>query len=182
VAGHIELLPGERLTVWSILDAMLFDQKRFVAIGKAATANLFMRRALFERHHGFDASLASGGDWEFVERCLSGGARLAYMEAAVVEHPARSRAIPFLKRRWRIERAFGARCRRAGDSLLRFNRGREPVAARRWGFAVGYDTRRLAALGVGDRGRMWLASLPVRYAIIPAVDALAQATGYVRGA
>lgn len=127
MAGHIELLPGERLTVWSILDGLLFDQKRFVAIGKAATGDLFMRRAPFGRHHGFDASLASGGDWEFVERCHSDGARLAYTEAAIVEHPARSRAI---RRGAESPRAVRSRPSPSQSSLVSRIRNRTETSAR----------------------------------------------------
>lgn len=180
VAGHIELLAPERPSVWAILDANLFDQRRFVAMGKAATANLFLTRAVFTRHGAFDRSLPSGGDWEFVERCVRGGARLAYAPGVIVEHPLRNSATEFLGRRWRIEQAFAMRCGQAGTSLLRFNRTRPAVVSRRWGFIVGYDSRRLEALGLADGWRIRLATAPARGLIIPAVEALAQATGWLR--
>jgi glycosyltransferase involved in cell wall biosynthesis len=181
VAGHIELRLAERPSVWSILDAMTFDQRRFVELGKAATANLFIGAELFARHGGFDSSLASGGDWELVERCLRAGARLSYSPVAVVEHGTRSGPASFLRRRWRIERAMGARCRRARRSLLVFNTAREPVVKRRFGFAVGYDPERLVALGIADGWRTRLATVPARYLIVPAVEALAQASGFLLG-
>jgi glycosyltransferase involved in cell wall biosynthesis len=180
VAGHIELSLPIRPSPWAILDATLFDQQRFVAMGKAASANLFMTRALFDREGGFDASLPSGGDWEFVERSVREGARLAYARGTVVEHRVRSNACDFLARRWRIEHAAARRCTRSGVSLISFNTSREAVVPRRWGFVVGYDSRRLAALGLRDGWRTRLATAPARYAIVPAVDATAQATGWLR--
>ena len=180
VGGHIEMLVSRPPSVWAILDATLFDQQRFVAMGKAATANLFMNRATFERHGGFDASLPSGGDWEFIERCIRGDARLTYAPSAVVEHPVRSTAREFLGRRWRIEQAFAMRCRQAGTSLVAFNASREAVVPRRWGFAVGYDSRRLADLGLANGWRTRLATAPARYVIVPGVDALAQVAGWLR--
>lgn len=177
VAGQVEMILSPRPSVWAVIDAMLFDQQRFVQMGKAATANLFIPRALFERHGGFDETLPSGGDWDFVERVRRQGARLAFAPAAVVEHPTRDGATAFLRRRWRIERAFGCRARRDGLSLLAFNGKREAVVRRRLGFAVGYDRARLEELRVAAGWRMRLRSAPARWVVIPAVDALAQATG-----
>jgi glycosyltransferase involved in cell wall biosynthesis len=177
LAGRIQPLLPARPSGWAVIDAMLFDQERFVEIGKAATANLLVRRAIFQRHGGFDSSLPSGGDWELVERCVRDGARLRYAPLAIVEHPVRSGALEFLRRRWRIEHAFGMRCGRERVSLLAFNGARTPVVPRRWGFAVGYDGGRLSALGVANDKR--LATVPARYLIIPAVDALAQLSGWL---
>jgi hypothetical protein len=64
--------------------------------------------------------------------------------------------------------------------LLAFNVSREPVVPRRWGFAVGYDSGRLAALGLANGWRTRLATAPARYAIVPGVDALAQVVGWLR--
>jgi GT2 family glycosyltransferase len=162
------------------MDATLFDQERFVAMGKAATANLFMRRTLFDQHGGFDATLPSGGDWDFVERSVRRGAQLAYARDAVVEHSTRASAGDFLRRRWRIEHAYAMRTRRAGMSLLASNAGREPVVPRRWGFVVGYDPRRMATLGLSARWRTRLVTTCARYFIVPAVETLAHVAGWLR--
>jgi hypothetical protein len=180
VAGEIEMVLPRRPTAWAIIDATLFDQQRFVAMGKAATANLFVRRALFERHGGFDTRLPSGGDWEFVERTVRAGARLTFAPEAVVRHRLRTSAGEFLRRRWRIEHAFARRATLTGVSLLAVNSSRESVVPRRWGFAVGYDCQRLAAVGLSTRWRARIATAPARYLVIPAVDALAQVTGWLR--
>ena len=178
VAGQIELMLPARPSVWTVLDAMLFDQERFVSMGKAATANIFVSRALFERHGGFDGTLPSGGDWDFVNRSLRGGDRLAFAPTAIVRHHTRDQALDFLMRRWRIEHAFAQRAARAGLSLVAFNRGREAVVPRRFGFAVGYDSRRAAAVGMSAVRRWRLLTAPARYLVVPAVDVLAQAIGW----
>ncbi len=180
VGGQIDLVLPARPTTWTIVDATLFDQERFVAMGKAATANLFVTRALFEQQSGFDPTLPSGGDWDFVERSAQAGARMAFSSDARIQHPTRDTASAFLARRWRIEHTFARRFTRAGLSLLAFNRSREPVVARRWGYAVGYDDRRVGTLGLPDGWRSRLKTIPVRYLIIPAVEVLALTTGVLR--
>ncbi len=58
----------------------------------AATANLFVRAALFAELGGFDPSVASGGDVQWTQRATRAGKVLAYADAAVVVHPARGLA------------------------------------------------------------------------------------------
>lgn len=154
VGGHVLPLQPPRPTAWSLVDAMLFDQARFVDMGAAATANLFVSAALFEAQGGFDESLPSGGDWEF-------------------------EPVAFLMRRWRIERAFAMRRARAGGGLLQFAAQPEPVVPRRWGVVVGYDAQRLRVLGIASGPLTMLRTVLPRYAIIPLVDGLAQCTGWL---
>jgi glycosyltransferase involved in cell wall biosynthesis len=177
VGGHIELELPDELTAWAIIDGAAFDQERYVAMGKAAAANMFLRRALFERYGGFDATLPSGGDWDFAERCVKGGARLVYSPLAVVDHPVRSSARAFLLRRWRIEHAMAMRMARQNRPV---NRSREAVIPRRFGFAVGYDPDRVRRLGAPPGWRTRLRTVPARYLISPPVEALAQAIGWLR--
>lgn len=68
-----------------------FPQEKYVyAAGFGATANLFVRRATFERIGIFDATLRSGGDREWGYRLHAGGLLMAYVPDAVVKHPART--------------------------------------------------------------------------------------------
>lgn len=55
-----------------------------------ATANLFVRKEVFERIGPFDGALESGGDFEFCRRAEAAGLRLGYAPLARVRHPARS--------------------------------------------------------------------------------------------
>lgn len=180
VAGNIVLkVPGQPST-WDVLDAMLFDQRRFVEMGKAATASMFVRREFFDRLGGFDQSLPSGGDWAFAELAVGRGGRLAFAAESVVEHETRGSARDFLGRRWRIEHNAARRAIWRGQSLVGFNTSREPVVRRRWGFAVGYDKHRLIECGLPADRRRRVSTLPARYLIVPAVDGLAQLTGMLR--
>jgi asparagine synthase (glutamine-hydrolysing) len=54
-----------------------------------ATANLFVRRRLFEALGGFDAAHRSAGDQAFCARARQQGVRLAFSRQAWVEHRAR---------------------------------------------------------------------------------------------
>jgi len=66
-----------------------FRQKTNVAQGWAVTANLFVRRSVFEQIGLFDAGSYSGGDAEFTRRAVRSGHRLVYLDEGVVLHPAR---------------------------------------------------------------------------------------------
>jgi glycosyltransferase involved in cell wall biosynthesis len=70
----------------------------------AATANLFVRRVVVDDLGGFDASLRSGGDYEFGRRASGAGRRLVYAPAAVVVHRPRASA----RDTWRLHRRLGA--------------------------------------------------------------------------
>jgi GT2 family glycosyltransferase len=73
-------------------------------LGQAVTANLFVQQALFERLKGFDATLPSGGDYDFVARAVKSGARLRYEPRAVVRHPTMDRAPRFPRKVWDTNR------------------------------------------------------------------------------
>lgn len=66
--------------------------------GWAATANLFVRRATFDRVGAFDAALGSGGDREWGWRASRAGVRAIYAPDALVLHPAR-RSLEALQRK-----------------------------------------------------------------------------------
>lgn len=65
-------------------------QERYLRRGYAATANLAVPRAAFERLGGFEAGRFSGGDAEFCRRAGRAGVPIAFVGEAVVEHPART--------------------------------------------------------------------------------------------
>ncbi len=92
VAGRVEVYAQHRpptpTELFELLNA--FPQERYVARhGFGVTANLFVRREVFERVGPFAEELLSGGDREFGERARAAGARIAYCVDAVVRHPAR---------------------------------------------------------------------------------------------
>ncbi|MCE8014975.1 glycosyltransferase [Halomonas sp. MCCC 1A17488] len=92
VAGNIELsYAASRLTPAECFEkAFAFRQRQNVANGVSVTANLFVRREVFDEVGVFDSGLMSGGDFEWTRRATSRGHRLLFCEIAVVRHPARS--------------------------------------------------------------------------------------------
>ena len=55
---------------------MFLDQNRNVMFSRAVTANIIIRRSAFELLGGFDESLPSGGDYEFLH--ISWGRGIAF--------------------------------------------------------------------------------------------------------
>jgi GT2 family glycosyltransferase len=118
VAGQVAFVVPARPTVWSLLTIdMFFDQERNVRLLRGVTANLFVTRRLFEDLEGFDDSLPSGGDYDFVRRALDRGARLTYAPTAVVMHPTIDTAGPFLAKIWTTNRWYAVRRARARAHL-----------------------------------------------------------------
>jgi GT2 family glycosyltransferase len=83
---------------------MPLDQKSYVQRWNfAATANLAIRKADFDRVGPFDADLKSYGDREWCARALMAGLRLVYAEEAVVGHRARRTLTDLIRREVRLE-------------------------------------------------------------------------------
>ena len=181
--GLIRLVAPAPPSVWALLDIESFlDQERAAKAGGGSTANLFVRRELFERVGGFDESLPSGGDFDFVQRCVASGGRLAVAHEAVVRHPTRDTARAFLGKLWRTSRAVGARRRRAGRRvpLLNLVPVLQPLAARRQlGLPLTLNRARLRANGVAPRAWDDVRALPVMYGLAPMVGGAAQLTGWL---
>jgi len=91
-AGQVKMtFRGPKPNVWEYLDAARrLNQRCYVENGFGATANLFVRRALFNEHGLFRNDLKSGGDYEFGRRLTEAGEKLVYAERAIVYHPARA--------------------------------------------------------------------------------------------
>jgi GT2 family glycosyltransferase len=90
-AGAVEMVTqNDTPTRWEIYDLVRgIPQAWYVKRGYAATANLAVSAKLMGRLGGFDARRMSGGDAELCRRAVTQGARLRYVSAVVVEHPAR---------------------------------------------------------------------------------------------
>jgi GT2 family glycosyltransferase len=125
IGGAIVLTPnGADWTVPELYDRMFnLRQRRYVERGYAATANLLVRRAVFERVGPFDADLRSSGDKEWNGRAARAGAPIAYSEAVRVRHAARASFAALAAKRARVVGGRAALRRkgalRARLSLLR---------------------------------------------------------------
>jgi glycosyltransferase involved in cell wall biosynthesis len=107
VGGRIHLEVSDRPSTAELVDAGRFlRQHRYVEEGFAATANLFVRRNVFDLVGNFDERLQSGGDHEFGWRCSQAGVSIEYAENAVVHHPARASLGQLLRKAERV--GFGA--------------------------------------------------------------------------
>jgi glycosyltransferase involved in cell wall biosynthesis len=182
LAGVVRFTPPRRVHVWGLLDMDAYlDQERMVRQGVAATANLLVRRDVFDAAGGFDPALPSNGDHDFVARCVAAGRRLAFARDAAVTHPVRNDRRAFLAKWWRTHTAFGARCARDGRPTrmwLLLVPGVRTWRSRRWhARPPGLNLARLAESGVRPGPLQRLAALPLLYLVLPWIAFAAQATG-----
>lgn len=187
-AGRIRFDVPRARTVWTLLDMDgSKDHELQARQGTAETANLFLRRELYDRVGGFDDMVPEHGDFDFAQRCVAAGARLDYVPEAVVWHPARTRARAFLRAVWIYSRWYAAREARDG----RFPEGLklrnwvpvvQPLRARlRWSRSIGPDRRWLAKHGVHPTGRETALALPLMYLLVPYLRGAAQLRGWLDG-
>ena len=104
-AGRIEFtFKHSEPNIWEFFDsAGKLNQQSYVEnAGFGATANLFVRKSMFEKYGMFLPELESGGDYEFGRRLTGSGEKLIYSQDALVRHPARSTFIEKYKKSKRI--------------------------------------------------------------------------------
>jgi glycosyltransferase involved in cell wall biosynthesis len=188
VAGRFRFdVPATR-TAWTLIDMDgSKDHEHQVRIGLAETANLFIRRDLFDRLGGLDGSIAEYGDFEFAERAVAAGARLVYAHDAVVWHPTRDSGRSLLRALWKYNRGYAVHAARAGvipDSV----KLREWVpfvqtfrSRRRYGRSIGPDRAWLRANGVEPTAWETLCALPILYLVVPYLRSAAQLQGWREG-
>jgi glycosyltransferase involved in cell wall biosynthesis len=187
-AGRIRFSVPKRRTVWTLVDMDgSKDHEHQVRVGVAETANLFLRRDLFDTVGGFEAEVPEYGDYDFVERCVAAGAALAYAHDATVWHPARTSPRALLRALWKYNHGYAMREGRAGriPDGVRL-RAWVPIvqtfrARKRWGRSIGPDRRWLAANGVEPTRAETLRVLLVMYLLLPYVCSIAQVFGWLSG-
>lgn len=99
VGGRIQVFQPQNGNKYGYLYDHLtaFQQHKNVPAGRGVTANLFVKKSVFEAVGGFDSSIKSGGDWDFTLRCMEMGFRMIYGEDVLVLHPARNLKAIFKK-------------------------------------------------------------------------------------
>jgi hypothetical protein len=174
-------------------------------MGGLSTANVFVRRATFDRLEGFDASLASGGDIDFGRRCRAAECRVRFDGSAVVSHPPRATAAAYLKKEWRIHHSAGQRSAGSGTPPAPAQTSHTPVPVvttgrmrvKGWlthvpvltpirarseaGLPVRLNRARLADAGVDPSLLRELTALGIRYGFMYYFQLLARRRGHIRG-
>lgn len=158
VGGAIAPLRSSSPSRWERYDRAMYlrQQDHVEDEGFAATANLFVRRPILEALGGFDASLLSGGDFDFGKRATAAGFRLIYSADAVVQHRPRTT----LRETWKLHRRLGA-----GFAVLA-RRGQRPPPWRDRGLLI-------APQWVAAQSGTGVDRLRVRSVVAPHVVAMA---------
>ncbi len=172
VAGRIVVSPSSARRLAEVVDASRFlRQDRYVREGFGATANLFVRREVFDAVGPFDARLRSGGDYEHGRRATRAGFPIALAEDAVVVHPCRSTYGELFRKAERVGfgvgqlmRIDGTGARALGERAL----DRLSLARGRAADARGFD------VSPGERG-----VLAAAHVALAAATAVGVARGYV---
>jgi len=91
IGGRIDLFKEEKGTEWAYIyeKYTAFSQSKNILNGNIVTANLLVKKDVFNEINGFDDSLKSGGDWDFSKRASNEGFLLHYADDVIVMHPAR---------------------------------------------------------------------------------------------
>jgi glycosyltransferase involved in cell wall biosynthesis len=187
-AGRIRFVVPERRTVWTLVDMDgSKDHEHQVRVGIAETANLFLRRELFDRVGGFEGEIPEYGDYEFVTRCVAAGAELSFAGDTVVWHPARTSARRLLRALWKYNRGYAVHAARAGvvPEGVRLRSWVPFVqtfrARRRWGRSLGPDRRWLRENSVELTFREKAYALLIMYVVLPYLGGIAQVAGWLDG-
>jgi GT2 family glycosyltransferase len=190
VAGQVVFVAPAEPTIWSLLTIDMFlDQERNVLLSRGVTANLFVRRELFEAVGGFDETLPSGGDYDFVRHAVERGAELAYAPEAIVRHPTMDARRPFLQKIRSTNRWSGFRRARGGEEpdLIGGLTAFVPIVgvarARRNALrpALHLQRGRLRAAGVDPGWRPTIRALFVLYFVVAYVAGYARSRGWAEG-
>lgn len=180
VAGHIDVPLGPHPTLTELMDLGrgYLDQEHYVSCGYFATANLWMRRELFDRIGGFDERFtAQSHDSDLGARIAEAGLRVIYAADLVVEHPPRSRPRQLARKEYRLAmgdvqlRAFSVGARRS-QQLHWMLPGYYRPWARIWG------AKRIEARGyrLGFVRRVGLLAIQYSCVQLPAVAGSVKAT------
>lgn len=110
VAGRIELTYSRYpLTPPACYEKLFaFDQEKNVRFGRAATANLLVKRSTFETNGLFDQFSESGEDFSWTQRATQRGTRLIFDGDVSVSHPARENFFDLLIKARRVSGGYTA--------------------------------------------------------------------------
>ncbi len=91
-AGRVVFEFKDKGSSWEVYDSLVnMDNKYSVSRGQAKTANVFVRKSLFDQYRYFDGNAKSGEDVKWTNDMFRKGCKLSYCHDAVVYHPTRSK-------------------------------------------------------------------------------------------
>lgn len=109
VGGNVRIAVTQRNVATDYDESFAFKQSESVRNGSSVTANLFVKRAVFNSVGPFNATLQSGGDFELCRRAKLAGFKIIYAEDAVVWHPARNSLAALFRKNRRVAGGFRRR-------------------------------------------------------------------------
>lgn len=120
IAGDVQFfVENGRWTAAALYDrTFTLQQKRFSRVGKAATANAFAYRRVFDAIGLFDPNLFTGGDHEWSQRAHDAGYVLAYCPEAIVWHPARANVAQIILKTRRFAGGTIAQKRKRSNDII----------------------------------------------------------------
>lgn len=189
VAGEVRFQAPAKPTIWSLLTIDLFlDQRQNVRLSRGVTANLLVRRKDFDEFGGFDQSLPSGGDYDFVSRMVRRGARLRYSPLAMVLHPTMDSARGFLRKIFKTNYWSGVRHARDRDKIdlagvLVFVPIIGVVIARRRSFrpALHLHRERLNGTNATSNRSKDILAIVTLYCVVSIVAGVGRVLGWLKG-
>ena len=118
IGGNVEFsFYGAEPTAGEIYDALTNCQmEESIQQGKAKTANLFIRRSVFDAIGLFPEGIRSGGDVRWTRQATDEGLVLSYCAGAKVYKPAR-RLRALIKKQWRVAKGKPAIWRQEGREM-----------------------------------------------------------------
>lgn len=115
--GNVEFSFQGKPTAGELFDSITnIRMRESVQQGKGKTANLFVRREVFDAIGLFPEGVRSGGDVRWTRRATEEGHVLVFCEGATVRKPAR-RLWALLKKQWRVAQGQPAIWRQEGREI-----------------------------------------------------------------
>ena len=141
---------------------MAFPQQHYIRDRNfSVTANLFVRRRVFEKAGVFDQTLRSSGDLEWGARAHAHGFSIFYAEDVVVRHPARASFGELYSKLARVAGGKRDLSRQGGHALPKYQDLRSLVPPVKTTFRLLFDER---LTGLANRLKVIAVLYFVRYA------------------
>ncbi|PKM91652.1 hypothetical protein CVU82_00365 [Candidatus Falkowbacteria bacterium HGW-Falkowbacteria-1] len=100
IAGDIKFFYKNEQDIFEILDSFVhFNQKKGVLSNKVPTANLFIKKYVFDKIGFFNSDLKSGADILLTNKAVLAGYNLCFSLGSIVYHPTRNFKELILKHR-----------------------------------------------------------------------------------